>query len=169
MGANLFFPPVHDSIETATPDLQGRLYRYPRLYGLKQSRWTLQALQKEVPWLQHTRSGTPMSLTGICKLLKRLGVRSKRGRAHVHSPDLLYNKKQAYIRSLRELNTTDPERFVLLYEDELTYYRRAVVNREWAGQGQRMAIKIKQGAWNNSDRRIATCLNVSTGQLISRQ
>jgi hypothetical protein len=61
VGANLFFPPVHLSIETAAPDLPGRLYRSPRLYGLEQSRWTLQALQKQVAWLQHTRSGNPMS------------------------------------------------------------------------------------------------------------
>jgi len=74
VGASLFFPPVHDRIETAAPDLQGRLYRSPQLYGLKQSRWTLQALQEQVDWLQHTRSGKPMSLPGICKLLKRLGV-----------------------------------------------------------------------------------------------
>jgi hypothetical protein len=52
----------------------------------------------------------------------------------------------AYIRSLHELNRTDPERSVLVYEDEVTYYRRAVVNRAGAAQGQRMAIKVKQGA-----------------------
>ena len=38
VGASLFFPPVHDRIETAAPDLQGRFYRSPQLYGLKQSR-----------------------------------------------------------------------------------------------------------------------------------
>ena len=74
---------------------------------LSRTDFPLQALQKEVPWLQHARSGTSMGLSGICKLLIRLGVCYKRGRAQVHSPDLLYNKKIAYIRSLRELNTTD--------------------------------------------------------------
>jgi DDE superfamily endonuclease len=61
-----------------------------------------------------------MSLPGSWKLLKRLGVTYKRGRAHLHSPDLLSKKKMAYIRSLQELNRTDPERNVLLYEDEMT-------------------------------------------------
>ena len=75
----------------------------------------------------------------------------------------------ASIRSLQQLNTTDPERYVLLYEDELTYYRRAVVNRGWAGRGRCTAIKVKQGARYNSVNRIAGCLNVHTGQLISRQ
>ena len=89
-GASPFFPPVHHDIETAAPDLQGRLYRSPRLYGLEQSRWTLQALQNQVDWLCHTPLGKPMSLPGICKLLRRLGVTYKRGRAHLHSPDLLY-------------------------------------------------------------------------------
>src|SRR5690348_3201677 len=77
VGASLFFPPVHESIETAAPDLQGRLYRSPRLYGLQQSRWTLQALQGQVAWLRSTPTGRPMSLPGICNLLKRLGVAYK--------------------------------------------------------------------------------------------
>src|SRR5215467_7050006 len=106
-GASPFFPLVHDSIETAAPDLQGRLYRSPRLYGLEQSRWTLQALQGQVEWLHSTPTGKPMSLPGICSLLKRLGVTYKRGRAHLHSPDLLYNQKMAYIRSIHVRNTTD--------------------------------------------------------------
>jgi hypothetical protein len=169
VGASPFFPPVHDRIETATPDLQARLYRSPRLDGLEQSRWTLQGLQGQVDWLHHTRTGKPMSLPGSGKRLKRLRVSYKRGRAHLHSPHLLYNHKMAYIRSLHILNQSDPESSVLLYEDELTYYRRAEVNRGWAGTGQRMAIKVKQGARYTSVRRIAGCLNVSTGQLISRQ
>ena len=146
VGASPLFSPPHQDIETAAPESLGRLYRSPLLYGLKQSRWTLQALQEQVDWLQHTRTGKPMSLPGICKLLDRLAVTYKRGRAHLHSPDLLYNKKMAYIRSLHELNHTDPERYVLLYEDELTYYRRAGVNRGWAGTGQRMAIKVKEAS-----------------------
>src|SRR5215470_8530063 len=89
-GASPLFPPLHQDIETAAPDLQGRLYRSPRLYGLEQSRWTLQALQNQVDWLCHMPLGKPMSLPGICKLLRRLGVTYKRGRAHLHSPDLLY-------------------------------------------------------------------------------
>jgi hypothetical protein len=44
-----------------------------------------------------------------------------------------------------------------------------VVNRCWAGRGQRTAIKVKQGARYNAVNRIASCLNVHTGQLISRQ
>jgi transposase len=160
---------VHDSIETAAPDLQGRLYRSPLLYGLQQSRWTLEALQGQVEWLHSTPTGKPMSLPGICKLLKRLGVTYKRGQAHLHSPDLLYDKKMAYIHSLHALNSTDPERYVLLYEDEVTYYRRAVVHRGWASRGKFGAIKVKQGARYNSIRRIAGCLDVHTGQLISRQ
>jgi hypothetical protein len=120
VGASPFFPPTHQSIETAAPDLQGRLSRSPHLFGLEQSRWTLPALQKQVPWLQHTPTGKPMSLPGICQLLKRLAVSYKRGRAQVHSPDLLSDKKMASIRSLHQLNRTDPERYVLLYEEELT-------------------------------------------------
>ena len=37
-GRKPVFSPIHLSIETAAPDLQGRLSRSPRLYGLEQSR-----------------------------------------------------------------------------------------------------------------------------------
>jgi hypothetical protein len=53
--------------------------------ALSRAGFPLRGMQKEVPWLQHTRPGTPLSLPGICKLLKRLGVCYKRGRAHVHA------------------------------------------------------------------------------------
>jgi hypothetical protein len=140
----VFFPLCMTVSKLLHPSLLVGSIAHRVCMALSRVGFPLQGLQGQVDWLQHTHTGKPMSLPGICKLLKRLAVSSKRGRAHLHSPDLLYNKKMAYIRSLHELHHTDPERYVLLYEDELTYYRRAVVNRGWAGTGQRMAIKVKE-------------------------
>jgi hypothetical protein len=167
-GASPFFPPVHEGVETAAPDLQGILYRSPWLYGLSRSRWRLKDVREVVPYLKHPRRGKPISLPGLCKLLKRLRVCYKRGRASVHSPDLLYDQKMAYIRSLRARNQRDPKRYPVLYQDEFTFYRRARVSRLWSGVGKRSAQQAKQGHRTNTKARVAACLDVHSGQLIWR-
>src|SRR5690348_12636584 len=52
----------------------------------------------------------------------------------------------ASIHSLHELNATDPQRYVLFYEDELTSYRRAVVQQSWASRGRYAAIKVNEAS-----------------------
>jgi hypothetical protein len=169
-GASPFFPPVHDSIETAAPDVQGYLYRSPRLYGVEQSRWDLRCLRDVIPWLRQTVTGHSISLPGLSKLLKRLGVSYKRGRAYVHSPDLEYNKKVAYIESLKKRNASDPHRFPLLYEDEFTFYRRPTIGKAYAARRSvDGGARAKQGTRYNLISRIAGCLDVNTGQVIARQ
>jgi len=59
-----------------------------------------------------------LSLPGIGKLLRRLRIVYKRGRASVHSPDLAYNEKLAAIAAARARSQAEPTRFPFLYEDE---------------------------------------------------
>src|SRR5690348_9263367 len=132
-GASPFFPPRHDSIETAAPDLQGVLYRSPRLYGLSRTRWWLDGVRQAVSWL--SPQGHPISLPGLWKLLKRLGVSYKRGRRYVHSPDLEYDKKLLLIEQAKRVCRHEPERFVFLYEDEFTYFKLPRVSFAYAATG----------------------------------
>lgn len=159
---------MHEGIETAAPHLQGIVHRSPQLYGLQRSRWRLCDLREVVPYLKHTRRGKPISLPGLCQLLKRLRVSYKRGRASVHSPDLLYNKKMAYIRHVRALARREPERYVVLYQDEMSFYRRPPVRRDWSAQGRKTAHKVRQGWRSNTLCRIAGALNPLNGELICR-
>lgn len=138
------------------------IHRAPRLLGLNRSRWWLEGLRQIVPWLHEN------TLSGIHRVLTRLGVTYKRGRVYVHSPDPLYNEKLAVIQTAQLVSATDPQRFVLLYEDELTYYRRATLACGYAPRGSREPY-AQQGYRRNYAERIAGCLNYQTGQLFCWQ
>ncbi|CAG0963672.1 hypothetical protein ARNL5_01120 [Anaerolineae bacterium] len=108
------------------------------------------------------------SLVGIWKVLRRLKLRYKRGREYVHSPDPLYRQKMAYVEAATDLAQTCPDKNVLVYVDELTYYRRPSLASAYARQGHHQAA-ISLGYRANTHRRIAAALNAQTGQVIARQ
>lgn len=76
--------------------MQEVLYRSPVLYGLDRHTWTLKDVGHTIGWMR------PLSIPAVCKLLRRFKLAYKRGRAHVHSPDLAYNQKMAAIAAARE-------------------------------------------------------------------
>ena len=154
---------MHESIETAAPEVQGLVHRSPRLYAINQSTWTLKNIQQQIRWLNG------LSIPAVSKLLKRLGVRFKRGRASIHSPDLWYNQKMAKIKHAHLLNCLDPQRFPLLYADEKTYYLREEIGKVWGSRGKRGARKANQAGGTTVVNRIAGCIDVQTGKVISRQ
>ena len=71
------------------------IHKSPRLFGLECSRWCLGAVRQTVSGLND------YTLVGVWKLLRRSGLRYKRGRVHVHSPDPDYDTKLAYIAAAR--------------------------------------------------------------------
>jgi putative transposase len=128
------------------------------LHGLGRNRWWLAGIGQTVDWLE------PLSLVGIHKILKRLKVHYKRGRRYVHSPDPLYVEKMLDIQLAQTLAHADPDRFVFLYQDEFTYYRRATVDRAYALAGSDDPCAC-QGWGSNTKRRIAGSLNAVDGRL----
>ncbi len=129
---------------------------------LKRSRWWLDGLRQGVNWLRG------LSLAGVHKLIRRLGIRYKRGRRYVHSPDPEYDQKMAIFQTIRELVAAEPKRFVLVYEDELTDYRRPPVAQDYAVQGGDEPL-ARQGLRANLSQRIATSLDAMTGCLFAWQ
>jgi len=162
VGVSLPFSPQHTGAEEAAAELQEVIRRSPRLYGLKRSRWWLDGLRQVVSWLRG------LSLAGVHKLLRRLGIRYKRGRRYVHSPDPEYDQKMAILQTIRELVAAEPQRFVLVYEDELTYYRRPTVAQGYAVQGSDEPL-ARQGLRANLSQRIAASLDAMTGALFAWQ
>lgn len=136
--------------------------RSPRLFGLARSRWRLTDLGQVVPWLLELTRGS------IWRLLRRLGVRYKRGRHYLHSPDAAYDAKLAAITAAQLLARANPAAVVLLYEDEFTYYRRPTVSRAWAPGGGD-APRAVVGWGTNKKRRIAACLDAMTGRVMAWQ
>lgn len=140
--------------------MQEILHHSPLLYGLLRSNWHLPSVRQVVPWL-HT-----MSLPGVCKLLTRLNVRYKRGRAHVHSPDRLYDQKMAAISNARILAQSAPKEVIFLYEDEFTFFSRPLVGRCYQPRGGKGA---KATGAALVTRRLAGCVDVASGAVITRQ
>lgn len=98
-------------------DVTETLHQSPENFGLLRSRWWLAGIRQAVPWLNS------LSLPGIWKLLERFDLVYKRGRRYVHSPDPDDPIKRARVRWAWQEVHREPERWVLLYQDELTYYR----------------------------------------------
>jgi len=141
---------------SAAAEVQQVVQQAPRLFGLARSRWWLDGIRQAVAWLGRC------SLSGIHRLLRRLGVVYKRGRRHVHSPDLAYRQKVAVIQRLVGLAGRYPARCRVLYQDELTYYRKPTVGYDYAGRGTDRP-HAEQGTGSNTKRRIASSLDVQTG------
>jgi transposase len=152
---------VHAQAQTAALEVQEVVHRSPRLYGLPRSNWRQSDLRQVIVWLR------PLSLPGICRLLRRLQVVYKRGRASVHSPDLAYNQNLAVIGEARARSQADPERFPFLYEDEMSYDLRPRVSRAYARRGR--DAQVARQAANAKSGRIAGSIEVNTGVLIARQ
>lgn len=69
-------------------EIERYLRQSPRAFGVRRTRWTLQALAEVVPSLQG------FSPYGVQKALERAGYRYKRGQPGVHSPDPDYDQKK---------------------------------------------------------------------------
>lgn len=156
------YSPQHPDAASAGAELEEVIHHSPRTYGLPASRWTLEGLRKVVPWLAN------LSLPGIYKVLRRLRIHYKRGRAYLHSPDPDYDAKMERVKDSIDEAEADPEHVVVLYEDEKTYYRRPMVGYSYARAGSDEP-HAKQGLAYNSHYRIAGSLDIHTGSFWSSQ
>lgn len=109
-----------------------------------------------MPWLRGRDPST------VRRILRRLGIRARRGRVFVHSPDPAYAAKLAAITAAQLFAHADPGRVVLLYEDEFTYTRRPSVASGFAPVGSTLP-RAPQGYGPVTRRRVAACLDAGTG------
>lgn len=126
------------------------------------SRWTLALIAQVCDELRIR------SLSGLSRLLKRLGIRYKRGRRSLHSPDPAYESKRYHVDMRRLRAKYAPDRFVLLYLDEFTYYRQPRLARAYAGQGKQQ-YKASLSHRQDTQRRVIGALNAVTGETLSSQ
>jgi hypothetical protein len=136
------------------------VHRSPHGFGLERSRWRLADLGRVIPWLRGLSPGSRH------RLLRRLGIRYKRGRHYLHSPDPAYDAKLAAVTAAQLLSRAAPGAVVLLYEDEFTYYRRPTLSRAWAAGGAD-APRVPAGLAHNTRRRVAACLDAMSGQVLA--
>lgn len=142
--------------------LERHVHQLPEAFGQSGSRWTLASLRAAVVELRH------VSVPAVWSVLRRLGIHYKRGREYLHSPDPEYAAKMARVTRLLAEARASEGRIVVLFEDELTFYRRPSVNRAYAPVGTAQA-KVDLGYGPNRKSRLAGSLNSVTGQFFAWQ
>lgn len=136
--------------------LEALQHHTPREYGLGRTRWRLSDFIGYVPGVG--------GRSGVWRVFRRLGIRYRRGWAHLVSPDPLAQVKLEWLAAVQERVRTHPEQAVLLWLDELTFYRLPSVART-GDDGNRRALKAKMRPGNNTCARVVGALNAHTGQV----
>lgn len=154
--ANRPFPP--QAPETAKQTLLTVLHSPCDATTPFRTRWTLATLRAACPWLHLTGDG------GLCRLLARLGIRSKRARTYLHSPDDDYAGKVAYLNACWQAVKTDPLRCVLLYLDEFAFERQPSLAVAYEARGP-VAPLARLSYRSNTTCRGLGALNALTGQV----
>lgn len=122
----------------------------------------MHGVQRVCTWLQTV---TPQ---GVWQIFKRLHIHYKRGRDYVHSPDADYVAKLRDVHVQVQPLPSAHGLSVVLFADELTYYRQPTLARayELAGRVQSLARRSYSA---NTHRRIVATLDACTGQVVSHQ
>lgn len=127
-----------------------------------QSRWTLRALQDGVPVFWQ------YSLSGIWRILAKHKLRRRRGRDHLHSPDPAYRAKLAWVARCRAEVAARPDDAVLLYLDEVTYYRQPSLGYAYAPT-RSTGPRAERSLRSNTPTRVIATLDAHTGRVVTRQ
>lgn len=130
----------------------------PQLHGYDRSRWTLLMLMEKLSWL------TLNTAAGMSQLLSRLKISYKRGRDYIHSPDTHYElKKETITQALSEARSR-PEKIILLYLDEFSYYRQPTITHSFEACGSSQPLARRSHRSNTRFRGLGA-LNAVSGQL----
>lgn len=134
----------------------------PRLHGEERSRWTLAGFLRSCPWLHIA------TLAGMWGILDRLDIRLKRARDHIHSPDLDYILKVKCVQVCFHRSLLSTDNAVLLFQDEMAYYRQPTVSTAYEGRGR--AQPLAERSWrSNAAWHVVATLNALTGQVLYSQ
>jgi transposase len=149
------------------PPQQGEVLREltrqrPDLHGFDRSRWRLADLREALSWLTH------YSLPGVCQALRRLKVKRKQGRLHIHSPDTAYLTKIKWIERAITLARHNPLEVSLLYADELSFYRQPVLAGGGilypSGREEEPTYPVPSGY--NTRHRLGAAMDAHTGRVV---
>lgn len=122
----------------------------------------MESIKRICDWLGN------ISQPGLSQLLDRLGISWKRSREHVHSPDPDYEAKLDYIIGLCKEARSSSGRIILLYQDELTYYRQPTLANAWEERGHTQALAERSHQWDTPTR-VSGTLNIVDGQVLHYQ
>lgn len=134
----------------------------PQAFGLLRTRWRLVDVRGVVAWLQGG------SVAAVWRQLRYFKLSYKLAQRFVVSPDPLYAVKWRRILEAYADAVYHPQQAVLLFADELTYYRLPNLKRVWQPQGKHVRHHLSPRG-SNTRTRIVGAVNAVQGQLHSRQ
>jgi hypothetical protein len=137
------------------------LHQDPHTWGVDRSRWRLADILSAVEWLP------VRSLSGVWRWLHREHISLKHATEHVHSPDQEYLPKLAYILEHLQHSQEDPKTYPLLFEDEITFFRRPSLSFAYEGCGTKQPL-AEQGWSKERTWRVAATLDAFTGVVVFR-
>ena len=145
--------------EAARAVLLHLVRRDPHQLDIERSRWTLHHVRELLPeWSVHTDGG-------MHRLLDRLDIHYKRGRSYIHSPDPLYEEKQARRERIQAFVRAHYPHEVLLLLDECGIKRQPSVGYNYEAAGSDAPHAQWQPRFDTLTRIMAT-LDALTGQVV---
>jgi len=125
-------------------------------------RYRLATIRDTFVWL------ADYSLSGVWRVLDRLGVGWKRGYINYWSPDPLYLVKRKAIEKCLKQAAADPKHIVAIFVDEMSYHRWPTAAPDWWPREAGYPL-AEHGDYNNQQWRVIGGLNAYTGQVTFRQ
>jgi transposase len=131
--------------------------RDPHLCGCERARWRRCDLRERLPWL------AGRSLSTISRVLRRCGLRLKRGRIRVHSPDPAYVAKRDEIVWALGVARHYPRQIGLYYADEASLHRQPSLADRWGVVGDEPTAE--HAARFDSRQRLCAALDATSGRV----
>jgi transposase len=141
------------------PGEQARQELAPTADGPAPSRWTLRAIRATFPWLKG------YTLSGVWRLLRRHELHIRSAQVRQHSPDPEYVPKQEHLLACLREAAMHPDEVVLVFLDEMGYYRWPCEGREWGPAAPEPAPLADREGPNNKLWRVIGALNALTGRV----
>jgi hypothetical protein len=136
--------------------------RTPEAVKQAGTRWQLSTIQAACSWL------TKRTVSCASRTLKGFGIRFKRSRAHVHSPDTHYLEKLADIVKALEASVESDGRIIVVFCDQFSFYRQPSGARDWCQRGATHQPLARRSHHSDTCGRIVGGLNGLTGQTTTR-
>jgi hypothetical protein len=136
--------------------------RDPRQCGLTQTRGTLDAIRSPLAW------GRDAALSGIARILDRLGITWQRARSHVPSPDPHDQAKLQEIADVVEDARAHPNQVVTVDRDDVTVTRQPTLANGYGRAGADQ-VRAERSLATDCELRIVGRLDVVTGQVVTRR
>lgn len=148
--------------QEAKDEVEHVVRQSPREYGIERSRWRLQDIRQVVSWLKSC------TISGVYRILQRLKITLKKAITYVSSPDPDETLKLRQMTIAYSAALHQPEKYVVLFQDELTYYSQPRGILKYGSVGAH-SPRVYRAVADNVMTRIGAVVDGITGQVVYQQ